>query len=477
MRSTVLATTVAALIAAPFLTAAPPMTVPSLTVGRSLQMAGTVKLAEAAPEAGLRLTVTSDDPSRLLLSTNPDRAGSASIAVIVNPKFRESREFWLQGLSDNGSAGYTVTAEGMESAKGIVTLAPSAIVIVGPFKAPTFPSTPRGEAAKITIASVVLNSEHKVEKEQQIAGGRQVDVAINNSDPKVGKLADSKLTLVGGSSMAVTFFQAAAVGNATLTPAQPQGFTTAAQYASVSVAVNLPGLAIAGDLYVGKDLQTAGALAIGEAAPPGGLKVTLKSSDPSKLVLSEDGVKLGSGTLTITVPEGKFAAPYYLQSLADSGIVTYEATAPGFRSRTARVGLTPSGVIVACSYYGPPDEATVLRKGALDDNREFFVSLADAKERHTYVAVFTAFLHPDNGRAADITVQALRPGATATVVLKSSNPDVAGVQSPVIIEAGRNHAMSRVTPVTKGQTVISINTPSGFATPGNATAVPAIINE
>jgi hypothetical protein len=181
--------------------------------------------------------------------------------------------------------------------------------------------------------------------------------------------------------------------------------------------------------------------------------------------------------LTVTVPEGKFTAPYFLQALGDSGEVTYEAAAPGFRSRTARLGLAPSGLIVAFSHYGPPDEAMVLRKGALADSREFFVSLAEAKEQKTYLTVYTAYLHPDTGRVADITVQPLRPGATATAILNSSNPEVAGIESPVTIRSGATHANSQFSPKVKGTTVISVQTPSGFASPKNATSVPATVND
>ena len=477
MRSTILAVAFASLIGALPGIAGSALTLPSLTVGRNLQTSATITLAEPAPEIGVRFTVTSDDPSRLLLSAAPDQAGSSSISVTVNPNFRASREFWVHGLGDSGSVGYTVNAQGMDTTKGTVTLAPSAIVIIGPFRAPSFPTTPRGEVAKITLVSVALNSSKQVNQEQQVAGGTQVEVSISNSNPEVGKLADSKLRLTGGSSFAETQFQPVAVGNTTMAPVQPKGFTVPEQYAAVSAAVSEPGLGIVGEMFLGKNLQYTGILCLGEPAPPGGLKVTFKSADGSKLLVSPREDQVGSESLTITVPEGKSNANYYLQALGDSGIVTYEASAPKFRSRTARVGLTSSGVIVAYSHYGPPDEAAVLGKGALDDAREFFVSLADAKQHKVPVSVWTAYLDRETGRAADITVQPLRAGATATVVIKSSDPGVASVDSPVTIPSGKNHAMSQLRPQTKGKTVISVSTPSGFATPTNATSAPATVKE
>jgi hypothetical protein len=74
-------------------------------------------------------------------------------------------------------------------------------------------------------------------------------------------------------------------------------------------------------------------------------------------------------------------------------------------------------------------------------------------------------------------VQQLAPHVTATVELTSSNPAVATVQSPVTIKSGDNHAVSLFTPLSKGMTVISVNTPAGFGRAKNATSVPATVDQ
>jgi hypothetical protein len=450
---------------------------PNITVGRNLRTYSTIKLAQRTPTEGLQLTLTSDDPARLLLSSGVDKPGSPSIVLKVYPRLSESPEFWVNGLAAGGTATYTVTGPGVGSAKGTVTLAPSGIVIVGPFKTPKFKATPHGDRSKIMIVSVALDSSLKFSEEQQVAFGSDVEVTIANSNPEAGKLGNAKLVLAGGTSSAATYFQPAAEGEATLSPVPPPGFTTPSQWANVVAAVEKPGLAIVGEVYLGKDLQISAAVCLGEAAPPGGLKVTLKSEDGSRLALSEREDKIGSGSITVTVPAGKLTAPYYLQGLGDSGIVNYSAEAEGFRSRSARVGLTPSGIIVAYEKYGPPDEANVLRNGGTNDEREFFVSVAKAKERPVHVVVWTAHLFPESGRAADMTVQPLRPGVNVTVNLSTSSPAVGTVESPLVLKPGTDHVVSRFTPLTKGTTVISVDTPRGFATPKNATSVPARVSE
>ena len=455
--------------------AEPALTAPNVTVGRNLQTYAAVTLAQVVAAPGLQVTLTSADPERLLLSKASDQPGAASITVTVMPHFRVSTEFWVQGRADSGTVTYSATAPGVGTATGTVTLAPSAIVIAGPFRLPSFPGTPKGYPAKLSVFSAMLDSSHKVAEEQQVAGGSQVEVSITNSNPEVGAVGAPKLTFTGGTSEATTYFKPAAQGNTTLGLVPPPGFTKPAALASVIAAIDLPGVAITDDVILGKNLQTPGVLCLGETPPAGGTQVTLTSSDPSKLVLSKRPDESGSGAITLSVPEGQLTAKYYLQSLADSGVVTYKATAPDFRSRVARIGLAPSGVIVAYERYGPPDEASVLRAGAANDERRFYASLTEAKKQAPHVVVWSVRLDPATGLAADITVQELRPGVSAAVTLASSNPEVGTVESPLTIASGSNHAVSKFIPLSKGETVISVNTPAGFARPKNAISVPATV--
>lgn len=457
--------------------AAAGITAPDANIGRNLQVPITVRLPDTKPRQNIKLTVTSDQPARLLLSTDPEKTGVKTISLNVPPQFLETPTFWLQGLADSGTATYTVSAEGLGRTKGKVKLTSSSVVIVGPYRAPRFPIGPRSQPARITVVSAALNREGKVGAEEQLAGGLQIEIPLSNSNPSIGRLRASKLTLRGGSSSETTLFEPAAEGETTLAPVQPRGFRPAKDYAAVTAAVAKPGMAIDGEIFLGKDLQVAATLCLGEAAPPGGVEVTLASSDPSKLILALRQGDPGSPSIRISVPEGQFIAPYFIYSLADSGIVTYEAAAPGYRSRVARVGLARSGVIIAYDPYGPPDEASVLRKGALADERSFSVSLGNPKQQDIKLVVWTAYIDRETGRAADITVQPLRPGVKATVNVTSSNPEVGTVESPLSIQPGTNHVVSRFKPLNKGTTVISVDTPEGFTTPHNATAVPATVTQ
>jgi hypothetical protein len=461
---------------APFLLGGATLRAPAFTVGRNLQAAGNLLLPERAPEAGLEVTITSEDPARVTFATAPDQPGAARIVLKAPPRAIATPEFWVHGMSDSGEAAYTIAAPGFDAGKGVVKLAPSAIVIVGPFRLASFSTTPRSPGSKLTIVAALLDSSRKVVEEQQIAGGLKFETAISNSSPEAGVVDPAKVTLAGGVSAVGAYFKPAAVGSTVLATAQPAGFTAPAELASVTAVVDKPGLALTDEFTLGKDLQILGVLCLGEAAPEGGLEVTMTSSDPQKLVLSAHEKELGSGVLKLRVPAGALTAQYYLQALADSGSVTYRAVAEGFRHRVAKIGLAPSGFIVAYAKYGPPDEAAVLRDAANGhaDERRFYASVA-AAGGPVQLAVFSAYLDPKTGMAADITVQPLRAGVSARVSLRSSNPAVGTVESPLEIVAGNNRAMAGFQPVAPGETVISIDTPAGFRRPANATAAPATV--
>lgn len=457
--------------------AAAELSAPNTTIGCNLQTSVTMRLPETKGRDALKLTITSDDPSRLLVANAPDKPGSASISLTALTAFMKSPPFWLQARADSGVATYTVSVEGVGSAKGTVTMMPSTIIIIGPLREPKYRMTPRATPAKITIVAASLTNEGKVGAEQELAGASKIEVAISNSEPKVGALRVSKLPLLGGTSFESTFFDPAAEGETTLAPVQPPGFQAAKEYANVVMAISKPGMAIEGNIYLGKDLQVAGSVILGEPAPPDGLEVTITSSDPSKLVFSLDEHKPGSGSIKLRVPAGQFTAPYYIQALGDSGIINCEAAAPAYRTRVTRIGLARSGVILAYDPYGPPDEAAVLRKSELKEDRAFFISLDKVKNQNTKLVVWSAYLDPDTGQAADITVQPLRAGVKATVNLTSSNPAIGTVESPLTIESGNTHAISRFTALSKGVTMISIDTPTGFTTPKNATRIPANVSD
>lgn len=443
----------------------------NVTVARSLQASASIKLGQAAPDGGLPITLTSSDPGRVLLAKSPDHAGSPSITITAPSGHRESPEFWVHGLADSGAVSYTAAAPGFGAGKGTVTLAPSGIVVAGPFRVPKFPTTTGAPPSKITVFSVLLDSSMKIVEQQAVAG--EVEVVVTSSDPRVGVLSASPVTIPGGFGHADLEFRPAGAGETAIAVTPPPGFSAPAESAAITAMVAVPGLALTDQVAIGRDLQLGGIVSLGAPAPAGGLAVILSSSDPHRLLLSSAATQRGSQKVEIKIPAGGTNSSYFLQALSDAGTVTYTATAPGYRSRTATVTLAPSGVLITPAEHGPPDEAEVLRPHDPTGHRAFVTDLASG--RPVPIMVWTAQLDPATKRGADITVQPLRAGLSITVPLKNSNPAVGTVGESVTIKGGAEHAATNFAALSKGSTVISAATPAGFTTPSNATSVTAVV--
>jgi hypothetical protein len=214
------------------LDAAPALKAGNINIGKNLQKWSSIALSEPAPAGDLQLTLTSSDPTRLLLSRMPDAQGTASLTLTVRARFRESPEFWLQALGDAGEVTYTAAAPGYEAATGTVKLSPSGIMMTGPSGergAPEFTTTPRGWPTKISLRAVRLTDSLEKAEAQYIRGGLTVEVRVESSNPAAGELNPPSLTLSGTESMAVTMFKPTGLGKTVLAVKPPPGFRAPAE--------------------------------------------------------------------------------------------------------------------------------------------------------------------------------------------------------------------------------------------------------
>ena len=118
-----------AILAAPTMFGTTGLTPPNVTVGESLEVIANVALNEAAPAAGLEITLTSSDPSKVMFSKTAEGAGSASIKLIVRAGYRDSPDYFIQGFGKSGTVSYTASAPGFANSSGTVTLAPSGLIL------------------------------------------------------------------------------------------------------------------------------------------------------------------------------------------------------------------------------------------------------------------------------------------------------------------------------------------------------------
>ena len=316
-----------------------------------------------APAGGLAITLRSNDPGRLLLSTTPEGAGSESISLRVREGLRASPDFWIYGLGKSGTATYTASVPGFQSGSGTATLAPSGFLFardgVGTMGRWT---TPRAAASELHVTAALLDESLHYVCPQALAGGLSVRVDVTSSNPAAGRITASPLVITGGLNSASTRFQPASPGNTTLSVGVPPGFSAPAEFVSVPMAVMAPGLAVTTEAVMAAS-QVPATLSLGDFAPPGGVTVVLTSGDPKRLLLAAGATGPGLPELKIAIPQGGFTAPYFLQAMEGSGTVSYSATAPGYRDRTGSVLLAPSGVVIG-GPPGPPDETESAAQGS-----------------------------------------------------------------------------------------------------------------
>ena len=422
------------------------------TVGKGLETTANILLNGVAPSSGLQVSVTSNNPSQLLLSTNPSGAGSASIVLTIPAGSNSSQSFYLYGAGNSGTATYSASAPGFGTGTGTVTVAPSGFFIAGP-SGPGSPSlfTTTGAApTTISVMSAALDSSLNIVALQPVAGGTSVTVSVTSSNNSVGTITSPSVTIASGASSATTQFRPAAAGSTTLSAVAPAGFSTP-QNGSVVATVLTPGLALTTGISIGNGLQESGLLLLGQAAPPQGVSVTLTSNNPSQLLLSTSATGKGSSSITLTVPSGSTSAPYFIQAFGSIGNVTYSATSPGFATRTATITLAPSGAVV----FGPFG-ISALSVAVGSGPTAFSVSMAQ--------------LNTDNSFAF---VEQLAGGTSVTLNLTSSSSAVGSIGSPVTIPGGSDTATTNFTPLSPGSTTVSVQKPAGFtqATTGSSVAV------
>jgi hypothetical protein len=264
----------------------------------------------------------------------------------------------------------------------------------------------------------------------------------------VGTITVSPVTIAGGSYAGLTQFQPHAEGSTLLSAAGPAGFTVPAQNASLTATVISSALSVA-DVVVGRNLQQITTVFLGGVAPAGGVPVTLTSGNPSLVQLAAGATDPGAASITITIPEGMGMAYFYVRALADSGTVSFTATASAYLGDTATATLAPSGVIAVGNY----------------NTIQYVFMTGDFSP----MTVRTCLLDP--ATHTFVQEQELAGGLSLAVALTNDDPSVGAIATPVTITGGTDRAEAPFSPLKTGMTFIRVTTPPGYTTPFNRTTV------
>jgi len=427
------------------------MSMPNVTVGKNLQTSSVVTFG-VAPSAAIDITLTSSDPSKVIVSNALTSGGTGSATVHVNASSTTSVGFFIQGLADSGTVTLTAKAAGYVDTTSTVTLAPSGIIVRNGTLA-TLNTTASSPDSALTVAPAYLDPTTKaVMGTESVRGGLGAQsIKLTNSSTSVGTLSAGSVSLKPGDSSATLTFHPLTTGSTDVAVTQPSGFTAPSNFTTLHVVVGQADISVQ-NLTVGQDLQATDTVFLSAPAPSGGVDVNLTSGDPSKLLLSTSATTAGSSSVTVHVNSGTQGLPvFYVQALAGSGTVTISAKGTGLNDGSATVTLMPSGFVITSGN---------ISSGATGD---------------TTVTLGTAVLQPGT-LAPTGTAQGLRPGASpVNLTLSSSNPAVATISSPVAFSVNSKAATATFHAVSAGTTTVNLQTPTGFSTPSLYQSITATV--
>ena len=278
----------------------PAITVGTASVGQNLQAPVLIQFPTATPAGNTNLTVTSGDPTRLVVAAREGFTGSGSIDLAI-PEGTTSVTVYAQALAGSGAVALNAGAPNYAPGSGAITLTPSGFVFIGPNGPVANFSVDQGVDTAIPVSAARLDSSLNFVAVQQVRAGLSVGVNLTSSNPAVGTIT-SPVTFAGPADTGQARFTAVSPGSTTLTTGTPSGFSTPNQNASVTVQVNATSLSIEQtSVIIGQNLQTDARVVLAGVAPSGGLAVTVTSNDPSMLLLSTGPTAAGAATISLSV--------------------------------------------------------------------------------------------------------------------------------------------------------------------------------
>ncbi len=450
----------------------------AVTVGAGLQLS-TFAILGASEHGGVDVTITSSQPSRVLVSRDASTVGTASATVTV-PNGQTFVTYYIHALeSVTGSANVTVSAPGFTGGSHAADVVPSGIEIVNLNTATTTLSAddsgwyvqvglpcegntqlctvqnlrPGGPLFVVSLALAPAQTPiAQLRSDQPVATGQTVTKPIQ---PGIYYTQ----AIVGGSSYGLTFDPLAG-GQTSVTATGPAGVLTMTTTGVRPVTISGPTISVQSAVTVGAGLQLS-TFAILGASEHGGVDVTITSSQPSRVLVSRDASTVGTASATVTVPNGQTFVTYYIHGVENvAGSANVTVSAPGFTGGSHAADVVPIGI-------------EILNLEADQTNLS-----ADDTDWYAQVGL------PCAGNAQLCAVQNIRPGGPPFIVtftstdgnvarLSSDQPTAIGqiVTKPIqpgiyytqAIVAGTSYGLA-LDPIGNGTTSVSATGPAGVLT-------------
>jgi hypothetical protein len=426
-------------------------------IGNNLLSNGSVGL-QAAPPSAETMTVTSSDPTHVLLTNDPTKVGSASITLQLTGGTTSVPAFYLEGQNFSGTTAITATltasATGYSNGTATVSLYPTGLT----FFSSTISTTSFSAPSTLTAYVVILTPGTLTEYTYGYNLGPQatpIPVSVTSTNTGVGTVTGNPASIpVGAYSTQAESFQPVGAGTTNLNLAIPTGyFTPANEPIQIVANVTAPTMTVAfnGSNVVGNNLITSGSIGLG-AAPPTAETLTVTSGDPTHFLLTADPTKVGAASITLPLTAGSASVPaFYLEGQNYSGTTaitaTVTASATGFTTGTVSVSLYPTGL----TYFSNSINTTTFSSPSV-------------------LTAYVVLLNPGTltyyTYGYNVGPQAL---AAIPVSVTSTTPAVGGVTgSPASIAVGSYYTQAiSFQPATAGTTNLNLAIPTGYYTPAN----------
>jgi uncharacterized repeat protein (TIGR01451 family) len=439
---------------------APSVTIPVQTIGRDLQVQTVASLEAPAPAGGTAVTLTSAQPSRLLLSTSATGAGAAAITLTVPAGGLNTPAIFIQALDGSGTVTVTASAPNFTATQSTMTLVPSGFIISSPgnFTTSTFSANTSIFLASVRLTPGTLNWVAG----QQIRGGRAaVSVPVVATDVSggqgVGVITSNPVAFGAGASSGSTSFDPLVAGVSRIEVMAPPGFDRPSNAQTVTATVTAPAISVGfTNLEVGRDLQQFVTVSLG-ATPPSAVTVTVTVGSTAVASITTNGSVAGGSSITFNNVTTANVGGFFVQGRASVGTTTVTAQAAGYADEVATVTARPSGFIIS----SPGN----------------FTTTAAAPN----TTIFVAAVRLEPTTLNWITGQQVRGGVTVsvpvTVADQTGGPGVGAITTTPLTFTGTESSESTAfNPAVPGTAVISVGVPPGFDTPSNARQITATVN-
>jgi hypothetical protein len=334
---------------------APVINISSTTVGAGLATTVNAALGSSNHPAD-SVTLTSSQPSVLLLAKDLTSPGSASIRI---PMAANATNFSFVAMGVEGQTGAPlITAEfpGFTDGTTTGTVRPAGIDISGLTTSFTTTSADDGFIARIGPAAVGNGS---LSITQPIRfGGTPLTVTVTSSNAAVGRV---KTSTDSGASVTVSIlvgqssspsgtggvsFDPLSAGNTTVAVSAP-GYVTVTT-GSVATVVATPTITLQ-TITVGGGLQTTQQVGnLSGPVPAGGGTVTLTSANGSLVQLAPDAITAGTNSIDIPLAAGVTSFNYIVSApVGATGTANITATMTGFTGDTRLVTVVQPGFQIA----------------------------------------------------------------------------------------------------------------------------------